>query len=274
MMNTRANQTNPRFGLFSACILTCLMIGRGPKKVDQAQIQAEYDYKTALNNYKIGINHMNNNEPIAAIERLEQAVGQDDGNWRYRHALGMAYSLNGQLEEAVEQLSEAVSINENASESYNLLGSIYADMGRFTESRAALAKVIKDRRFPQPAFPYYNLVKCMKLEGRTEEAIAAYKRAIALKPDFYRAYIALAETYKSQGDYENALFHFLKAEDGYTDKVELLYEIGEAYYRLKRYDQAKSYLVQVSIMFPPPNIDKPTQNMLRYIERYQRNARN
>ena len=273
-MISRTSQSNLRVGLFSVSVLTCLMFACGPKKVDSAAVEAEYDYKSALNNYKIGVNHMNNDELIQAIDRLEQAVQLDEGNWRYRHALGMAYSLNGQLEEAVAQLREAVQINTTASESYNLLGSIYADLGRFEESRAALEIVIRDRRYPQPEFPYYNLAKCMRLEGRTEEAIASYKRALALKPDFYRAYIGLAEIYKEQADYEKALFHYLKAEEGYTDKVELLYEIGEAYYRLKRYDQAKSYLVQVSIMFPPPNIDKPTQNMLRYIERYQRNARN
>jgi type IV pilus biogenesis/stability protein PilW len=252
-------------------LLVLLAIGcGGPKQPTQAELSEEYDYRTALQNYRLGINSLNNDDVVGAIRQLETAVRLDPNNFRYHHGLGLALSLNGQLEDAIQELKKAVTINPTDTESYNLMGSIYTDMKRYDDAIDSLRHVIRDNAYPQPEFPFYNLAVCYQRQGRLTEAVAAYKRATELNDQFYRAFFALGRLYKDQKDYGNALYHFKKAEPGLGSEVELLYEIGRANFMLKNFDEAKSYLAQVSILFPPPAIDEPTQEMLRYIEEFQR----
>jgi len=248
----------------------------GPDKKDAKKelTTEEYDYRAALQNYKIGINHLGNKEYIRAIEHLKLAIEGDANNWRYHHGLGMAYSLHGQLGEAEKSLNQALVINPNSSETHNLLGSIYVDLKKYEEAVGHFKKVIMDKSYPQPEFPYFNLGLCRIQQGRDEEAIAAFGRVIQIAPEFYRAYVAIGDIYRDRNEYQKALFYYQKAETGFNDNVTILFEIGRAMFKLKQFDKAKSYLAQVSILFPPPNIDKPTQDMLRYIEKYQREARN
>ncbi|CAM2068100.1 Tetratricopeptide repeat protein [Sulfidibacter corallicola] len=266
-----------RIALVLTTVLALTTISCGPKKQTQAEIEkaeAEYNYQEALKNYKIGVNYLNNNEVLQAIQHLETAVNQDDTNFRYRHGLGLAFSMNGQLEEAESELNRALAINPNHSESYNLLGSVYIDQERYIEAVEVLKKVIRDKNYGQPQFPYFNLGLAMRRQDRLTEAVAAFQKVVQIDPSFYRAYIALADIYKQNGDYDHALYFYQKAEPGFTNDVSVLYEIGHALFKLKRYDQAKTYLAQVSILFPPPVIDKPTQEMLRYIEMKRRKALN
>jgi superkiller protein 3 len=257
-------------------VLAVFVMGCGPSAKKKAELEAkaeeEYDYRQALQLYKIGINHLNNEENIRALDNLKQAVELDSANWRYRHGLGLAYSLNGQLEEAVGEFEKALEINPNSSETRNVLGTVYTDLGRFSEASDQLSKVIADKNYPQPQFAYFNLGLSLRKQGRVEEALAAFTRATQLDEEFYRAYLAVAEIYKERRDHRNALYYFQRAEPGYAEKVEVIYEIGRALFLLKDFDRAKSYLAQVSILFPPPDIDKNTQDMLRYIEKYQRES--
>lgn len=248
--------------------------GPDKKAAKKEMTEEEYDYRAALQNYKIGINHITNKEYIRAIDHLKKAVEMDENNWRYFHGLGMAYSLHGQLEEARTELKKALVINPNSSETHNLLGSVLVDLEQYEEAVGHFKQVIMDKSYPQPEFPYFNLGLCRLKQGRGEEAIAAFGRVVQLAPDFYRAYLAIGDIYRDRDQFRNALFYYQKAEPGYNDNVTVLFEIGRAMFKLKQYEQAKGYLAQVSILFPPPNIDKPTQDMLRYIEKYQREARN
>ena len=259
--------------LLAICVVG-LFVGCGPEKKPAKTEEPGFDYRSALHKYKVGINYLNRQEVILGIGELEAAVELDPNNYRYRHGLGLGYSMNGQLEEAEAQLKEAIRINGSDSESYNLLGSIYIESERYAEAIEALKIVIRDKSYPQPQFPFFNLGLCMQEQGRDEEAIAAYTRVIQLDDDFFRAFVALGELYKKKGDYEKTLFYYKRAETGFANRAEVLYEIGHALFRLHRFEEAKSYLAQVSILFPPPNIDKPTQDMLRYIENYQRKSMN
>ena len=261
---------------FVVLLVSLSLIACNEKKPTQAELtklEEEFDYRSALQNYKIGVNYLQSDQVLEAINHLVAAVDLDGGNFRYRHGLGLAYSLNGQLDEAIVQLKEAIVINELHSESYNLLGSIYIDLERYDEAAAALKLVIQDKSYGQPQFPYFNLGLCMVRQGRVDEAIAAFKVATQLDPEFHRAYRMLAEIYRGKQDYRRMLYYLQRAEKGFPNDTDVLFQIGLALYKLKQYDRAKDYLAQVSILFPPPAIDKPTQDMLRHIAKIQREAR-
>lgn len=261
--------------IISICLMSCQADKKAPKtQAEKEAAQAEYDYRNSLQNYKIGINHIHAGEIQDAIMSLEKAVRGDGNNYRYRHGLGLAYSMSGQLDEAVEQLLKSREINPDFSEANNLLGTIYTDQGKYDEAIACFHLVIRDKSFSQPQFAYFNMGKVKRLQGKLDEAVAAFKLAAQMDPNFFRSYVALAEIYREKKDYAKVLHYYQKAEPNYPTDVNVLFNIGHALFRLKRYERAKSYLAQVSILSPPPDIDKPTQDMLAAIESIMRTQRN
>jgi TolB-like protein/DNA-binding winged helix-turn-helix (wHTH) protein/cytochrome c-type biogenesis protein CcmH/NrfG len=52
---------------------------------------------------------------------------------------------------------------------------------------------------------YYQLGRALMLQGRYEEAFAAYQHALELSPKYASPHVGLAEVYLAQGEYEKAL---------------------------------------------------------------------
>jgi tetratricopeptide (TPR) repeat protein len=46
---------------------------------------------------------------------------------------------------------------------------------------------------------HFNLGNALKDEGKLDEAVAAYRQAIRIRPDYIRAYINLGNALKDQG---------------------------------------------------------------------------
>jgi type IV pilus biogenesis/stability protein PilW len=258
----------------SALAVSLLLIHCGEKKPTETEIaeaEQEYNYREAIRYHKIGINAINNGNVNEALENLEKAVKIDPENYRYQHWVAFAHSMAGNLKEAEAHLLEAIRINDAHTESHNLLGTVYIEMGRYEEAVDHLRLVIQDKSYPEPQFPYFNLGKCLRKQNRNDQAIAAFELAAQYDPEFHRVYIALGEIYRERQEYERMLYYYLKAEPSYPNDTSVLFSIGLAHFKLEHFDRAKKYLAQVSILFPPPAIDNPTQQMLHYIDAMENN---
>lgn len=247
-------------------VLLTLLVGcQSEKKPVNTDAMTEMDYKEALDNFKIGCNYLNRNDSAQAIHYLELACQGDDKNYRYHHWLGFAYMINGQMEQAESQFKRALDINDEHSDTYNDLATLYMETGRYDQALEALRKVLSDKTYQQPQLAYFNLGLCYRALDQPDQAVAAFQQAVAQDPEFFRAFLQIGQIYKEKQDYEKALNFFLKAEEGFANDAAVLFEIGHAYFQLSRFLKANKYLAQVSILFPPPDIDKPTQEMLRII---------
>jgi len=259
---------------FMVFAMSLLLLHCGEKKPTQAEldkVEQEYNYREAIRYNKIGINAINNGNVPEALDNLKKAVDIDPENFRYQHWLGFAYSMAGRLEEAETHLLESLRINQSHTEAHNLLGSVYIEMGRYEDAVEHLRVVIQDKSYPEPQFPYFNLGKCLRKQDRDDQAIAAFELAAQYDPEFHRAFIALGEIYRERQEYDRMLYYYLKAEPAYANDTNVLFSIGLAHFKLRHFESAKKYLAQVSILFPPPAIDKPTQQMLRYIDSLENN---
>ena len=88
----------------------------------------------------------------------------------------------------------------------------------------AIKRLLK--KDPSLAGPYYNMGIILKRNGRVEEAIDNYKKAISLKPDYVQAYNNLGVLYKDNKKYENAIKMFTKAREIQPDHQNSYYNLA------------------------------------------------
>lgn len=256
--------------LWTLCFALIAVVACQSQKKPAKKTAEELSYEAALNNFKIGCTYINDRNYIEAIRYLEMAVKTEDHNFRYHHWLGLALMLNGQHDEAIAEFTTAIEINPESTDSYNNLAIIAIDRGQHDVALEHLKRVVKDSDYGQPQLAYFNLGLCYLNDNQPEQAIAAFDQSTRIDPEFYRAYLYIADIYAAQDNYKDSLEYLLKAEAGFRDKVEVLFKIGHAYFRIRDFANAKKYLTQVSILFPPADIDRPTQEMLEIIEQHRR----
>ena len=66
----------------------------------------------------------------------------------------------------------------------------------------------------------------LKLQGKLEDAINAYKKAISLKPDYARAHFNIGNTFMSQGELDDAVNSYKKALSINPNFNEAFFNIG------------------------------------------------
>jgi tetratricopeptide (TPR) repeat protein len=59
---------------------------------------------------------------------------------------------------------------------------------------------------------HYNQGLVLKRQGRTEDAIAEMKQAVAARKDYAAAWFSLGNLYRGQGDYNNAVASLSKGD--------------------------------------------------------------
>ena len=253
---------NTKF-LFGMLLAVSLVFCGPSNKKPKVETQTEYDYKEGLQNFQIGCNFLNENDALKAIIYLQKAVDIEPENYRYNHWLGVGLAMNGQFDAALVSLNKALEITPESTESYNYLATIYTEMGNYDKAEEYLKKVLEDKTYPQPDFAYFNLGILKQKEGKPIEAVAAFTQCVKLNEKFYRAHFTLGNLFEEDQNYKAALYYFNKAEPGYPDDYNISFKIGKMNFKLKRYPEAKRFLSQVTILFPPPEIDNETQQMMQ-----------
>lgn len=117
-----------------------------------------------------------------------------------------ALIARGALDEAEQYLQRAVTQTHLAPEAYHAWASLQDRRGNATaavELRCRACEMAVDR-----ADWWLELGLSLQDLGRTDEAVAAYGRALTVDPRFARARAALATTYAARGDAETAEAEF------------------------------------------------------------------
>jgi tetratricopeptide (TPR) repeat protein len=94
------------------------------------------------------------------------------------------------------------------------------------------------RYAPTSARVFNNLGNYYQQGGRMAQAIEAYEKAIALRPDQPDAYVNLGAAYQAQGKTGEAIGMYKKALSLNNDHANAHLNLSIAYYRLRQYDDA------------------------------------
>ena len=101
------------------------------------------------------------------------------------HLLGLLAQQVGRYDQAVELIGRALKRNGHPVYFSNL-GVVLNDQGKLEEAIAAYRQAIRIK--PDFAEAYSNLGNSLNDQGKVDEAIAAYRQAISIRPDFPEAH--------------------------------------------------------------------------------------
>ncbi|HKQ36076.1 MAG TPA: tetratricopeptide repeat protein [Nitrospiraceae bacterium] len=111
--------------------------------------------------------------------------------------LGWTYSFMGRLDDAIEECHKAIAQDPDFGNPYNDIGAYLIEKGELDEAITWFQKAFQARRYESPAFPHLNLGRVYERKGQWTEAIDAYKKALALNPNYALAKKALGRLISS-----------------------------------------------------------------------------
>jgi len=120
--------------------------------------------------------------------------------------------------------------------SHYKIGNALVSQGRFDEAIGHYEKALKIR--PDVAETHYNLGNALADQGRFDEAIGHYQKALEIRPDFVEAHFNLGNVLADQGRFDEAIGHYQKALGIRPDFAEAYFNLGNASADQGRFDEA------------------------------------
>jgi tetratricopeptide (TPR) repeat protein/TolB-like protein/predicted Ser/Thr protein kinase len=143
------------------------------------------------------------NDYPEAIKEFEKAAAIEPDDKFAPFWQGMIYGTDlGQPDLAIRELTRAIEIDPLFKAAYNLLAYAYDATGDFEKSIWAIDKYISMP--PEEANPYDSRGDLYAWNGKLDQAIESYRKALEIKPDFYVSLIKLGDMYLYKHQYAKA----------------------------------------------------------------------
>ena len=156
------------------------------------------------------------------------------------------FYLQGQLTDAVDHAQALTTQYPEAFTIWNILGAANAGLGQLDVAIANYKKAIKIQ--PDYAEAYFNMGSVFQEKGNLEKAIKSYNRALAIQPDYYEALYNIGLSFHGQGQCEKAIDAYNKALSLRPDQAETYYNKGSALYGQEKFEDAiESYKKALAI---------------------------
>lgn len=185
-----------------------------------------------------------------AIPAFQQAIALAPNYPEPYNNLGQLYRNKGLLQEAIVCFNQAVANNPNDASSYFYLADLYRDNGSKAEAVNYYALGL-ERTSPGPeaAMGYVNLGLLHKELNNNDLAIAAFLKALAIKPDFAEVYHSLGLAYEAV-DKDKAMRMYQQALALRPDLAATANNLGLLYLGMKREQEAIPLFQQAITLYP------------------------
>jgi tetratricopeptide (TPR) repeat protein len=179
----------------------------------------------------------------AAIDRFTRAI-ELDSHFALPHAgLGGALWLKYEashdtaiVTQARTACAQAQALDPAASASHDCLGTIALGTGAFADAAREFQAALD--REPTSDEAYLGLARSQARGGAVESAEATYKRAIALRPEYWATHVWLGTFYREHARYADAAREYELAVTLTPDNARIYMILGGLYGSIGRYDEA------------------------------------
>jgi tetratricopeptide (TPR) repeat protein/predicted Ser/Thr protein kinase len=142
----------------------------------------------------------NQQQEIKILKKLVESYPDDKEGY---FTLGSIYQLQlKDYDSAVVYLNKAIAIDPLYKLSYNMLAYAYNELGDFEKSIWAINQYIS--LAPNEANPYDSRADLYAFNGKLDQAIDSYRKALEIKPDFYASLRKMGCMYVFKEEYAQA----------------------------------------------------------------------
>jgi type IV pilus assembly protein PilF len=192
------------------------------------------------------------NDPISALETLNQIRELDSSIPRVYYLYSLAYLNKKELALAEDAARRAVKLDPRYTSAKNALGKVLLDRGNLQEAEPLLKEAASDILYRESVLPKINLgilyFKKMDYANSEKWLNAAISEGgpVICMARFYlgRVQLELNQTGKAV---KNLMTSIKGACSGISDAH---MELGKAFIRQKRYDEARAKFIEIQRLFP------------------------
>ncbi len=136
---------------------------------------------------------------MLAIESIHKALDIDSDIVEAYNFLGLIYLSTSEFDKAIKAFKDAVRVDPYSTDSRNHLGVAYKEIGEYDRAHGEFETALKDRGFKSREKIFANLGHLYLVQGRSREAIGAFKEAVDLQPDYLLGILGLGRAYMEFG---------------------------------------------------------------------------
>ena len=173
---------------------------------------------------------------VEAQRRYRAILAVEPGQFDVLHCLGALEAQQGHLEEARHLLGRAVKSNPVSAEAHLNLGNVFKALARSDEALASYERALAVKS--DYAEVFNNRGNVMHELRRYAEALASYDKAVAVKPDYADAYFNRGVVLQELGRREEALTSYERALAIQPDSAEAYTHRGNVLQDLQRHAEA------------------------------------
>ena len=190
----------------------------------------------------VGLNYVLLDDYADAIKWLEKAVEIDNRNADAWYYLGRAYYSKARLNEARHAFQTVLDLDPSSAKAENNLGLIFETEGKPEEAIDAYRKAIAQQENSSQLSeqPYVNLGNLLAEQGRPREAIALIEKAVALAANDAYCHMTLGVLYRKISEAEKAQRELVRATELEPDNPQAHYQLGRLYMDMKKPNLAKA----------------------------------
>jgi serine/threonine protein kinase/tetratricopeptide (TPR) repeat protein len=134
---------------------------------------------------------------------LRQMAQEFPQEKRVHHLLAARYRVKGLFYQAIEEYDRVLDLDPSYSWAINEIAYMYTDVGDFEKAQEYFER--NRTLYPEDANPIDSMGELFFRMGNIDDAVAMYRQALELKPDFYYAYWEIAYVSALKEDYASAL---------------------------------------------------------------------
>jgi Tfp pilus assembly protein PilF len=240
-----------------AVLLALFLVALTPPASAPAQSSPEGE-----SHFNSGLTHLREGRIDLAVSAFKRAVKTDPENPYFRKGLGQAYAAKRKWKDAIKQFKEALELNPYYVDVRNDLGTALILAGKREEGRAEFLTAYSDPTNPTPELSARNLGQAYLEEKNYTEAMDWFRTAISRSASYPDPYIDLAGALVTTDRLDEAVVLLETGAEKVPDHPGLLYSLGQAYFRVGRFVEARERLEEAMRRDPSGRIGQAAADLL------------
>ena len=205
--------------------------------IEEATNALRLDPERAEVRYVLGLTLAGGGRLDEASAELHRALALQPNYEDARRQLGLVFATQGNIDGAIIEFRRAIALRPTSPAPYSAMGVALMNAARYEEAVNVLSDAAT--RFPDNVQVYQRLGTAHQFLGNTDEAIANYRKAIAIRPSA-PAYSNIGAMLHEAGDYAGAVEAYRQAIEIQPNSSATRRNLGDALTRLGREAEAKA----------------------------------